>query len=116
LSALLLTAASAAWAEDKEIQIEKFRENIYWYNCKTETKIEIAKPPPTPRFAKVLPNGFVEVMDETRHPSGICVKPFAFVTKQKIPVKDECGTVVAQRTGSTRGLGEKECKDQQGKK
>jgi hypothetical protein len=106
LTAVLVTAASAS---AQEIKIEKIRANITWYTCKTGEKRTDA-PTWTPRSGQVRSDGFVEVLDESGKPSTYCVKPFAVVTEQKIPVKQECGTVVAQRTGATRGLGE-DCPD-----
>jgi hypothetical protein len=51
-------------------------------------------------------------MDESGKPSTYCVRGFTVetVTETDKPVtvkaKKECGSVVAQRTGATRGLGE----------
>ena len=106
LSALLLAAASAA---PQEVKIERFRTPVTWYNCKTGEKITDARTW-TPRSGKVRSDGFVEVLRDDGQPSTYCVKDFVVVTEQKIPVKDECGTVAARQPGATRGLGEG-CKD-----
>jgi len=111
LNALLLTAASVA---PQEIKIEKIRPNVTWYYCNTGAKRTDA-PTWAPRSGQVRSDGFIEVLDENGKPSTYCIKDFAVVTERKIPDKPECGTVVAQRTGATRGLGE-ECKDQKVKK
>jgi hypothetical protein len=115
LTAMLLKAASAL-PQEKEVRISitKLRTPSL-YSCESGKKAE-----PQPWSGRAFPwkavtpdlnKGYFQVLDENDKPSPYCVKAFAIERleteqgQKSIPVK-ECGTVVAQRTGATRGLGE----------
>jgi hypothetical protein len=116
LTAMLLKAASAL-PQEKEVQISitKLRTPSL-YNCQSGKKAD-----PQPWSARAFPwkavtpnlnKGYFQVLDENDKPSPYCVKAFAIEKveteqgQKSIPVEKECGTVIAQRTGATRGLGE----------
>ena len=101
LNAWLLTAANAS---AQEIKIEKIRPNVTWYSCESYQKRNDA-PTWDVQWAQDLQNGFLKLLDEKRKPSTYCVKDFAVVTQRKIPVENECGTVVTKGTAATRNLG-----------
>ena len=111
LGALLLAASSAAWAEGAKVNITKLRTPSL-YNCDDGKKLDpqpwVRRPFPWSAVVPDPPKDFLYVMDENGKPSKVCAKAWAVQTDRPIPVKGECGSVVAQRSAATRGVGE-EC-------